>query len=63
MKAQAAVKRLNADIKAMHTAQAHEKTALANIQQKEQAILDSFSSNPTPTLQDEMLALKQMLVV
>ncbi len=63
MKAQAAVKRLNADIKAMKTAQAQEKTALANLQKKEQAVLDSFSSNPNPTLQEEMTALKQMFAL
>ncbi len=60
MKAQTALNRLNHDIKAMHTAQTNEKKALAGIQKQEQAILDSFSSNPNPTLQDEVTALKNM---
>lgn len=60
MKATTAVHRLNADIKAMHAAQASEKKALTSIQKKEQAVLDSFSSNPAPTAADELAALKKM---
>ncbi len=63
MKAQAAVRRLNADIKAMQTAQASEKKALASIQKQEQAVLDSFSSNANPTPADELAALKKMFAL
>jgi hypothetical protein len=63
MKAQAAVRRLNADIKAMHVAQATEKKQLASIQKQEQAVVDSFSSNPNPTPADELAALKKMFAL
>ncbi len=63
MKAQAAVKRLNADIKAMQAAQASEKKALGTIQKQEQAVLDSFASNPNPTAADELAALKKMFAL
>jgi hypothetical protein len=60
MKAQLAVRHLNADIRAMHTAQASEKKALGAIATKEQAVIDAFLATPAPSTAQELALMKQV---
>jgi hypothetical protein len=63
MKAQLAVKQLNTDLKAMHTAQAGEKKALATLATKETKLIDAFVAMPAPTAAQEQALMKQLFAL